>query len=66
MSYATGGESNSRALGSFYTNLANGDEAFAELDAVNAALDIGGGGGAAATMALGVFWAAGEAFGEGL
>ena len=59
---SSGGDETQQSLHSYFQNLDRGDTAYAELDAVLAAIEMTGGEAAAAVVAWGTFAIAGDAY----
>ncbi len=66
VSHVIGGPALSPDAESMFTNLDRGDQAMADLDAIDAALQLSGGAGEAATIAVGVFFDAADEYSGGL
>jgi hypothetical protein len=66
ISHVTGTPSLSSSAEAMFRDIDNGNQSFADLDAVDAALELSGGAADAATMAVGVFFEAGDAYANGL
>ena len=65
LAHISGTENGSPSVQATSSNLDNGDSAYANLNAIEAAVDIIGSAGAAATVAWGVFTTAGEEYTSG-
>jgi hypothetical protein len=64
--HGMGGESQSPELKSMFMNLDRGEQGFADLDAIDAALSENGGEAGALTIAVGIFFGSGDAYSSGL
>lgn len=65
LAHATGAQGVSPDAQAMFASLDRGEQGFADLDAINAALRVSGGAGSAATMAVGIFFTAGDEYGAG-
>jgi hypothetical protein len=66
LAHATGTQGVSASAVEMYADLDKGDQAYADLDAIDASIQMSGGAGEAALVAWGVFSAAADAYTGGL